>query len=153
MQIPDSDALIEDGPSTSKPYLGSPAVVDGILRHVLYDITAARRAQLEQGTDVTPIVLAQAENLQRIFYGQDGSYQAFAWNSPRHLGRALVESAGIGGSTDDAVKRASVRMIRDFVQDMVAHEEGRLAEAQFHAAIDALLSKFTRIFVGSGDAA
>lgn len=152
MPIPDSDALIESGLSAEKPFLGSPSVIDGLLRHVLFDIAAARGAQIERGEDVIPVVYQKADELQRVLYGQDPAYQPSAWNSPDHLGRALVEDCGIGGDTGDAVRRATVRMIRDFIIDLAAHEEDRLSEQQMQAAVDDLIAKFTRIFVGASDA-
>ncbi|MEW6695499.1 hypothetical protein Tther_02228 [Tepidimonas thermarum] len=151
MPIPDSDALIESGFSTEKPFLGSPSVIEGLLRRVLYDITVARRAQLERGEDAIAVMLRKADELQRVLYGQDPAYQAYVWNSPKHLGRFLVERCGIGGDTSDAVNRAAIRMMRDFAFDLVAYEDDRITEQQMQASVDALIDKFTRIFVGIGD--
>jgi hypothetical protein len=146
MPIPDSEVLFDSGLGGGKPYLGSPAVVDQLLREALHRVTVLRREQLESGADPVPGILQIGADLQAVFYGADTRYQASAWNSPKHLGRMLVGQCGIGGDVSDAVARAATRMTRDFITDLVASEQGRMTEAEFQASTDALLLKFTQIF-------
>ena len=150
--IPDSEALFDSGLGGGKPFLGSPVVVDRLLRDVLHKVTEMRGASLVSGADPQPGLRQICADLQTVFYGADSRYQASSWNSPEHLGRMLVEQHGIGGDVTDAVARVILRMIRDFVIDLRGYEEDRLTEAQAQASTDALLLKFTRIFVGSSDA-
>lgn len=153
MPLVDSDALLHAGFGDGLHYLGSPMVVDAILRDALQRVSAMRVAQLKGGPQPAVGIRDLAVELQRIFYGQShGVYQSSAWNSPEQLGRALVERCGIGGDVSDAAMRASVRMVKEFVSDLVAHEQDELTEEEMQAAVDALLSKYTRIFVGSSDA-
>lgn len=147
MPLPDSDALIEAGPTRGKPYLGSPGVVDQILRHALFDVLAARRA----GDDLVEHVKTKAADLARVFLGQDSSYQASYWNREQGLATALVERCDIGGETSDAVMRLFVRMYREFIEDMASHEHERLSDEQFQQSIGALLVKYTHILIGRGD--
>lgn len=152
MPLPDSEALFDSGLGGGKPYLGSPAVVDQLLRDALHQVTVLRREQLESGADPVPGILQIGADLQAVFYGSDTRYQASAWNSPKHLGRMLVGQCGIGGEVDDAVARAATRMVRDFVTDLVANEEDALTDDQLRVSVDDLLQKYTQIFVGAPDA-
>lgn len=154
MPLVDSDALLHAGFGEGQHYLGSPMVVDAILRDALQRVAAMRVAQLKGGPHPADGIRDLAAELQRIFYGQSqGGYQSSAWNSPDQLGRALVERCWVGGDVSDAAMRAAVRMVKEFVSDLVAHEQDGLTEAEMQTAVDALLSKYTRIFVGSSDAA
>lgn len=152
MPLIDSDALLNSGLGPGKPYLGSPRVVDGVLRDALQRVTAMRAAQLKTGADPVPGIRELAAELQRVFYGQDPRFLASAWNGPGSLGEALVNQCGIGGEAEDAAERAAIRMVKEFVSDMVSHEHDRLSEPEMQGAVDDLIAKYTRIFVGSADA-
>ena len=152
MPLIDSDALLNAGLDAGKAYLGSPRVVDAILRDALQRVAAIRADQLKTGADPMPEIRSLAAELQRTFYGQDPSFLASAWNSPGSLGEALVNQCGVGGDIEDAAERAAIRMVREFLSDLVAHEHDALDEPAMHGAIDALLGKYTAIFVGSADA-
>lgn len=154
--IPETDEILNTGLGSGRPYLGSPKVVDGILREYLSDLVSIRTAQVERGDDPVPKIIEIAKGLQSVFYGLDARFQPFAWNKPGSLGAALVNDCGIGGEVDDAVYRLAVRIAKEHLSDLVAYEAGRMDDEHIRQSIDDLLKRYTVILsgamIGGGDA-
>lgn len=148
MPMPDSSALIDSADLSGRPFLGSPVVVDQILRHALHDVIECRKVD----GDVVGLVKSKCNELQEIFLGRSNDYHASFWNRETSLGAALVNRSDIGGDTSDAVLRLFVRFFRLFIEDMVSFEQDRISEDDFQKEVDALLRKYTHILIGSGDA-
>ena len=89
-----------------------------------------------------------ARALQVTFYGANQTYLASTWNTERLLGRFLVERAGMGGATGDAVVRAGVRLARDFYEILGDYEEDAIDEAAAKKQIDELVAVWYRLFTG-----
>lgn len=151
-KIPDSTELFEIGLGSGKPYLGSPEIVEQILRNYILDIHHLRVAQVK-GDERDPVqdIPALATGLQKVFYGQDDRFQAFPWNRENVLGRMLVEQAGIGGDTSDAVYRVGIRIAKEYMQNLNAFEDDRISEDYFKAELDKMVALYTRVLVGNGD--
>lgn len=147
--IPETNEILETGLGSGKPYLGSPKVVESILREYLFDLTSMRSAQLENGSDPLPRVKELSEALQKVFYGEDERYQSYAWNKPESFGRYLVEGCGIGGETSDAVSRVGFRIAKEYLKDLVDHERDILDELEMQASVDRIIKKYTSIFMGN----
>ena len=103
--LPETNEILNTGLGSGKPYLGSPKIVQAIIREYLHDLSTLRSEQVQRGADPVPQIKGMAERLQQVFYGKDDRYQAFAWNRESSLGRALVEDCDIGGDASDAVFR------------------------------------------------
>ncbi len=150
--IPDSNELFETGLGSGKPYLGSPGVVEQIVRHYLLDINAVRSGQAKGlAGDHERAIRDLADGVQKVFYGQDDRFQPFAWNRENTLGRALVDQCGIGGETSDAVFRMALRIARDYLRNLSAFEDDRIGDDYFKAEIDKMVALYTGILVGNGD--
>lgn len=147
-QIPDSDGLFHAGLSPGVDYLGSPRVVNRILRGALRAIVDFRGRNLAGG-DVAAEAGRIAAGLQSIFYGQDAEYQGSHWHRPSGLGRALVERAGIGGDAADAVERLMLRMIAEYGKAYSLFESGVTSYEALIAEGDRIVNFYVRILVGA----
>lgn len=150
--LPETNEILNTGLGSGKPYLGSPKIVQAIIREYLHDLNTLRSEQVQRGTDPVPQIKGLAERLQQVFYGKDDRYQAFAWNRETSLGRALVETCDIGGDASDAVFRLGVRMAKEYLRDLVAYENGTLDDAGIQTEIDSLIRRYTLILSGAGTA-
>lgn len=155
-QIPDSIEMTLLGLTADKPSLGSPVVVDGLLRGLLKMVTELRVEQLEgRRQDLAEPLQAEAKRLQQIFYGRDGSYSMTPWFSERHLGRGLVERAEMGGEASDAVERLMLRMVDEFLDIYLPFENDEIPEEELPWRIDGLVEFYQAAVMGlpydSGD--
>ena len=149
MNESETNEILNTGLSTGRPYLGSPKVVEGVLREYLVDLTSLRTAHVEKGEDMLPHLLGQAKLIQDIFYGADARFLPFAWNKPESLGAALVNECGIGGEISDAVIRVAVRIAKEFLSDLIAFEEGRIDESHMQVSVDELVKRYSAILSGA----
>lgn len=146
--LPDTHEIARIGLDADKPFLGSPTVVETLLRDLMAQVTTARGAQLADGTDPMPTLEAAAQRFQTVFYGQDPAYRGSPWNSPRHLGRALVEQAGMGGDREDAVYRLAVRVMAEVARIVAEFEADKLTDQQVQDAIDAAVDLYRGALMG-----
>lgn len=143
-----TDEILETGLKPGKPYLGTPSVVEGVIREYLGDLKDLRIRQLEDGSDTVPAMKDLARRFQAVFYGEDDRYLPYAWNRPNLLGRALVDVCGIGGEVDDAVARLAGRIARDFFRISIDFENDQIDEGELQEKLDALVSLFTKVLLG-----
>ena len=149
MIIPDTQELAKTGLSTDKPYLGSYSIVDGLVRQLLSAVTDLREQQLAgklQG--VEPQLDALCKQFQATMYGQNPEFLASAWNSPGQLGKALVEEAGIGGDTDDAVARLAAKIISDYLAVYIPFEQEKVSDDDFQFGLETVVETFSHILLG-----
>jgi len=152
MFIPDSIEMTKLGlGSDEKPYLGSPSVVEGLLRDALANVILIRERQLSgENLDWKAEISKVAVAMQDIFYGRNDVYRPSPWNSEKHLGVALVDRAGIGGSTVDAVFRLMLNMFGEALtaySKFEADENG--GDDEFVYSIDDLVVKYVSGLVGA----
>lgn len=145
--LPETNEMLKTGLTSGKPYLGTPSVVDGILRAYLHKLAQLRASQLQTGAQLEDGLLKAATDLQITLYGGDDKYLPSTWNTERLLGRFLVERCQMGGETADAVKRAAIRLASDFY-DIIADVEDGGAEEAAKARIDTLVQTWYRVFTG-----
>lgn len=147
--IPDSIEMTRLGLTADKPSLGSPTVVNDLLRGLLKLVTELRVEQLEgKRQDLVAPLQAEARRLQDVFYGRDSSYALTPWFSERHLGRALVDGAGMEGDAADAVERLLLRMISEFLDIYLPFENDELPEQELPWRIDALVEFYQAALMG-----
>ena len=150
--LPETNEILRTGLGSGKPYLGSPKVVESIVREYLNDLTTLRTEQVQRGADPVSSIDGLAQHMQAVFYGEDETYQPFAWNRETSLGQALLRDCDIGGETSDAVYRLALRMAKEYLGDLVAYENGTVDDDSFQAAIDELVHRYTLILSGTGTA-
>jgi hypothetical protein len=149
MKLPDTQELAKTGLSTAKPYLGTYSIVDGLVRQLLSAVTDLREQQLAgklQG--VEPQLDALCKKFQATMYGQSPEFLASAWNSPGQLGKALVEEAGIGGDTDDAVARLAAKIISDYLAVYIPFEQEAASDDDFQFGLETVVETFSHILLG-----
>lgn len=155
--IPDTSAdVLEYGLSADKPYLFSLPVTEQVVRDFFSAIIEDRgKAINSRNVDFKSAISAAGEVLQSTLYGQNSDYLASPWNSERHLGRALVEQAGLGGSTSDAVLRCSYAMASQLGDILNDADAGKLSDDNMRFRIDVMIEFWTYCFMGmkapSGD--
>ncbi|SCM71539.1 hypothetical protein KL86PLE_100255 [uncultured Pleomorphomonas sp.] len=155
--IPDTSAdVLEYGLSADKPYLYSLTVTEQVVRDFFSAIIKARdTVDSNPAADRGALLTAAGEALQSTLYGQNSAYLASPWNSERHLGRALVEQAGLGGSTSDAVLRCSYAMAKQLLDILNDADAGNLSDDNMKFRIDVMIEFWTYCFMGmkvpSGD--
>lgn len=150
--LPETNEILKTGLGTDKPYLGSPAVVAGVVREYLNDLTTLRSEQVKNGTNPMQDIEGLAQQLQHVFYGEDDSYLPYAWNRETSLGQALVRDGDIGGDTSDAVHRLGLRLAKEYLRDLIGYENDTLGDEQFQEAVDELVHRYTLILSGAGTA-
>lgn len=150
--LPETNEILKTGLGTDKPYLGSPSVVAGIVREYLSDLTTLRTEQVQRGTSPLEGIDGLAQHLQRVFFGQDDTYLAYAWNRETSLGQALVRDGDIGGEASDAVYRLGLRLAKEYLSDLIAYENDTMDAESFNASIDGLVERYTLILSGAGTA-
>lgn len=143
-----TDEILKTGLKAGRPYLGTPSVVEGVLRGYLLELKDFRTKQLLEGDDPRPHVSSAADRLQAIFYGQDKEYLASGWNTEDSLGKFLVKDCGIGGDTKDAVRRIGVRIARDFYKILTAFEADDITDEKTQEKINALVKLFIQALLG-----
>lgn len=149
--IPDSNGMFFQGLGLDeKPYLGSPSVVEHILRAALNGLVALRTRQIHgEAVDIVGEVSSIALSLQDVFYGGDPRFRHFPWLSVRHLGKALVEQSGVGGDPGDALERVMLKMCMEFMQayiDFESNEDG--GDEEFRAETDRLVAFYITTVLG-----
>ena len=136
-------------PTSVKPYLGTPSVVESLVRGVIGDVMSLRRRQLEGNqVDLRQQFTLLGLKLQDTFYGRDESFEPFHWNQPSQLGRSIARDAGLGGAEEDAVMRLAAKMIEEFVPHYLQFEAQKLSDSEFRASVDALVSRYRDILLG-----
>jgi hypothetical protein len=150
-QIPDSIELTTFGLSGSTRYLGSPSVVQDVLKMFLASLQAIREEQIHDATvDVQARVAQRARQMQSIFYGHSSAFTYTPWFSADHLGRALVEKAKLGGDRGDAVYRLFLRIAREYLTAYVAFESDRMSDDAFQQEINRILRLYSHVLLASG---
>lgn len=151
MKIPETNEILNTGLRPGKPYLGSPVVVEDVVREYLADLNEIRTKQVSSGVDPVPLIQSCADRLQDTFYGKSDRFQVSAWHREKSLGKALVEGAGIGGDTSDAVSRVGLRIAKEFYRDLIAYEDGRIADEAMKSEVNKLVSLYVRVFLGGNE--
>jgi len=147
--IPDSIEMTLLGLTADKPSLGSPTVVNDLLRGLLKLVTELRAEQLQgRRQDILGPIQDEVRRLQDVFYGRDIRYAMTPWFSEKHLGRALVEGAGMEGEAADAVERLLLRMVSEFLDIYLPFENDELPEQELPWRIDALVEFYQAAVMG-----
>lgn len=147
-RIPEPNEILNTGLEAGKPFLGTPSVMDAVIRKFIHGLTELRVAQIKDGADLVDGLMSRAQNLQGILYGNDPHYEAGNFYQERQLGYYLVNPCGMEGETSDAAFRAGIRLARDFYNIMAEHENGQLDETQTHGQVDELIKLWVRILTG-----
>jgi len=150
VSIPDSIEMFSLGLGPGKPYLGTPSVVEKIIRHALERVIVIRREQIEgKNVEAHKAVDNLAKMLQEVFYGKTDGFIPSAWHRPSSLGVALVERAKIGGKVDDAAYRLALRMMKEFLTAYAKFEVDEMEDADFDAEVQRIVTFYTKIFSGA----
>jgi hypothetical protein len=150
-KIPDSVELSTFGLSSETRYLGSPSVVEDVLKMYLASINAIRQEQLHGvPIDVQAKVTEQAKRMQSVFYGHSSAFTYTPWFSVDHLGRALVEKAKLGGDRGDAVYRLFLHIACEYLTAYVAFESDRMSDEDFQKVINRILRLYMHVLLASG---
>ena len=148
-KLPDTQELLRTGLSTEKPYLGTFSVVEDRVRALLAAVADLRGKQLAgKGVDMKEEIAALCADFQRTFYGKNPDYLGSAWNREDQLGAALVNDAGIGGDTDDAVERLAIKIISDFLGVYVPFEQEEIDDEQFQFGMNGTVEFYTHVLLG-----
>lgn len=136
--------ILHLGLSPEKPYLGSPGVLDKLLRDIIATVAELTQKKARgEAVDSESELNRLTDEFQKTVYGHNEAYVASPWNSPAHLGRYLVERVYLGGKEDDAAKRLADAYIRSFLVPYIAYAEGKIEDSTLESIID----KHTRTYV------
>jgi hypothetical protein len=148
-QTPDSIELFKVGLKDGINYLGTPSVVEKILRNTLNRVMDYRHKQLNgEAVDVSSVVDALAKAIQSVFDGKVDGFHPSPWHKPSAIGVALVERSKMGGSPEDAIYRLALRMIVEFLRAYSAFEDDKMEDAAFDAEVQRIVEFYTKILVG-----
>lgn len=149
--IPDTSAdVLEYGlGATGKQNLGDPTVAEAVVRDFLASLMKVRGdVAAGKAVEATTALASAAARLQAAFYGEDGAYEVGPWYSERHLGRALVEDANLGGATSDAVIRCGYAMAGELGDIVNELDGGTLSDDGMRFRIDVLVEFWTHVLMG-----
>ena len=148
-RIPDSIELFNSNLGEGK-YLGSPVVVDEIIRETLGTVNAMRIRQADGETINTANEIGDlCRGFQEIFYGQVKGYTPSVWHRPSGVGQCLVTYCHIGGTSADAVYRMATRMVKEYVSAYSKFERDEMEDMEFDIEIQRIAEFYTKILVGS----
>lgn len=147
--IPDTQELLRTGLSNEKPYLGSFSVVEDRVRTLLSEVNDLRAKQIADGaTDMQAGLKALCSDFQNTFYGKNPNFIASAWHREDQLGEALVNGAGMGGETGDAVERLAAKIISDYLAFYLPFEAEEIGDEQFQFGIEGVVEFYTHVLLG-----
>lgn len=111
--------------ATDKPYLGSPEVIDSLVRSFLGRVIDVRKQYLQD--EITPKeaeekVLYLAGQYAAIVMGKNDEYGASAWNSPEQLGDFLAMMLD-GVPPEESAEAFFVRMAADLLNHVLIPAE------------------------------
>lgn len=148
-KLPDTQELLKTGLSPERAYLGTFTVVEDRVRSLLSAVNDLRAKQNEgKPIDMEAELGALCADFQRTFYGKNPDYLGSAWNREDQLGAALVNGAGIGGETSDAVERLAAKIISDFLGVYLPFEAEEMADEQFAFALEGIVEFYTHVLLG-----
>lgn len=145
--------MLDMVPQGNQTSVAEPSVVDGLLRaytkHLL-DTTAAVQAGTMTQPQAVEAMKAEAQRMQRIFYGQDKAYAVQPWwNRPEALGAFLCDSAGLGGTPDDAVERLMRAFWNELAPNLSAYQNDEMDEDLFlEGVVGELLERYRAYLMG-----
>lgn len=143
-QLPETNEILNTGLKAGTPYLGTPSVVDKILRQFLHSLNELRADPASLATGL----MANARRLQDVFYGQTEHYLGGSFHREIGIGAFLVNDCKIGGDTSDAVVRAGIRLAKSFFEIAVQFEADHIDEQGMQEKVDALLATWGKVFLG-----
>lgn len=147
-RIPETNEILHTGLEAGKPFLGTPSVMEAVIRKYMHDLTALRVAQVKNGDDLVDGLMALGNKFQSIVYGHDPRYLAGSFYQEAQLGKYLVEACDMGGEVIDAGFRAGIRMARDFFNILAEHEDDTTDAPEAQTQIDELVKLWVRILSG-----
>ena len=149
--LPADIALGEYLPAEGQQFLGSPDVMEEVLRDYLSSIAYAK-ADMDRGA-LTPEgfqakVHDLARKVQTIVYGKDTAYRGTPWNTAGQLGAYIVGPLGGGGDASDAVYRLMGRLFSQLATVLAAFEAGTQTDEWFQFNSDALVEEYRHHLLG-----
>lgn len=132
-------------------HLGSPDVVDGLVRQFLGEVIAAR---IDVHTDkITPEacqhrIESAASKYAGIFMGKDPDYAPSSWNTPAQLGAFIAANYANAGPPDQAVNALFLRLAADTMILAQEHEEEAVDDEVAEFRTDALVEGAVNTLLG-----
>lgn len=136
---------------SDKENLGSPTVIDGLLRGYagrLIDMRTDVHNETSTVAELKAKIEAEATTLADIFMGKDAHYVPSNWNSPDGLGAYIAANAEGAGSPDDAAKALFLRFAADLMMIAKDHEDEEITDDAAQFRIDALIEDTTNMLQG-----
>jgi hypothetical protein len=133
------------------PYLGSLAVVNGLVRKFAGDVVGIRmRQNAEELTneEAQAAVIGLAQDAGAIALGKNPGYTPMKWNSDRRLGILLRTHYPDADRFDSSGTSAFVWLANQVLTAAIDGERGRL-DSELRAEITAVFDSFERILLGA----
>lgn len=134
-----------------KPYLGSPEVIDSLVRSFLGRVVDVRKQYLQDEIppeDAKTKVLDLAGQYAAVVMGQSEEYGASAWNSPDQLGEFLSMMLD-GVSPADSAEVFFTRMAADLLnQILIPSENEQIDDETGQFRVDVLVEESVNALQG-----
>lgn len=137
-----------------RDHLGDPEVVNGLVATFGEFVSAVRAGYNAGDIDAArapEIIRAEAEKMQRIFYGEAEGYTPQPWNSPEQLGERVAKRMNYNDGTANAVTGLFVSLANDLLRIMVKAEDGEIAEQDWQWQVSAALETVAGLLLGYPD--
>ena len=133
------------------PYLGSPSVIDGLVRQYAADVVNIRKRQnAEELTDeeAQAAVIGLAQDAGAIVLGKNPEYKPMKWNNERRLGVVLRTHYPDGDRFDSPGTAAFVWLANQVLTAAMEIELGR-PDAELQAELNEVFGPFVRVMLGA----
>lgn len=136
---------------SSKPSLGNPDVVRGLVSEFAGQVVGVRGAYNEDRVDdagARDMVRELAREYGHIVMGRDGRYDPLPWNDPSRLGRRIRLVAPAIEGVDDPGEMLFLNIGTSLMTIAAAHEQGRLSDEDGERHTKVMLEDAANLILG-----
>lgn len=135
----------------SKPSLGNPDVVRGLVSEFATQVVAARKSFNEgalSGDQAQSRVHDLAVEYGAVVMGRNQDYDTLPWNDPARLGRRIRLVLPEVDGVEDPGEQLFLSVGASLIEIAVAHEEGRMPDADAEQKAKVMLEDTADLILG-----
>lgn len=134
---------------TDKPSLGNPEVALALVSEFAAQVVAVRGQYLTgKSKDPKAEITELAAEYGDIIMGRDERYHALPWHNPSRLGRRIGLVIPLEDGAGDPGVQLFTKVAASLMELAVAHEGGRVSDADGEAATTAMLQDVAGLITG-----
>ena len=137
-------------PSTAKPNLGDPGLVESLMRSFLTRVVEIRSAYNKdemEGPEAAQAVSDASQQYASIFMGGDAEYEGSRWNGPDALGAYLV-LLGYDPDPQRSCFALFVTTANEVIEAMSMHEDDMIDDDTAQLVVDAAVEDGVQALLG-----